>query len=459
MMELDLVIHGGKLITPEGILEVDLGVSGEKISAIGRGLVAEQIIDACGLLVLPGGVDPHVHLEMPTAVTVTSDDWESGTRAAACGGTTTVIDFVEPKDGQLLLEAFHLRRAQAEGCASVDFGLHMTLTRTDLETLSQVQGVNDAGLHSFKMYTTYPGFALDDHGLIAAFEAVAEVGGIALVHAENDAIVQRSQAKLVKAGNLHPRFHPRSRPALAEVEAIQRVIALAKFCGVSLYIVHVSTTEGLAAIERARHYWQDVQGETCPQYLLLDESRFNTNDAREASKFVCAPPLRTAGDSVSLWRALASGDIATIGTDHCAFNVDGQKDLGLADFRKVPGGLPGIESRLTLMHTYGVVKGRITLQQWVDLCCANPARIFGLWPRKGSLKIGADADIILFDPQREVSLTHDRLHEQVDYTPYEGFALSGYPVATFLRGRLIAQENKIVAPGYGKFVNESAGTK
>ncbi|MEJ5202080.1 MAG: dihydropyrimidinase [Anaerolineales bacterium] len=457
-MDFDLVIQNGTLVIGNQIMPSDIGILDGKIAAIARGLSGRKTFSAQNMLVIPGGIDPHVHLEMPTPTTITSDDWFTGTRAAAFGGTTTVIDFIEPEKDETLLEAFHKRRAQAEAKCVIDFSLHMTISRTDPETLAEIQTVIRTGIPSFKHYTTYEGFALPDEGLLAAFNAIAQAGGLVLVHAENDAIIKYSTLQLKSSGQLEPRFYPLSRPAIAEVEAIRRVILLARFTGVPLYIVHISTATGASAVEKARYHGQAVFGETCPQYLLLDQGRYQDKDPLYAAGHICAPPLREPKDNLSLWRMLQNGTLQTIGTDHCAFNLHGQKDKGLNCFTNVPGGVPGIESRLALMYTYGVRRGYLTLEQWIDCCCTLPARIFGLAPRKGVLAIGADADIVIFDPNRKVTITKDLLHENVDYTPYEGFELHGYPVATFLRGELLVDQGQWVATGFnGKFIPRFIG--
>jgi len=441
-MEIDLVIRNGRLVTPQGVFNADVAVCGDKIAMLGENLSGKQEVDASGLLVLPGGVDPHVHLEMPAGDIRTSEDWASGTLAAACGGTTTVIDFVEPEEGQSLLDALEARRHEAEGNAAVDFGLHMTLTNVQENTLRAVKDVIQCGVPSFKLYTTYEGFALDDADLLQALDGIQQAGGMALVHSENDGMVRWSLDKLAQEGQLGIADYPYSRPALAEVEAVQRMIELARLTETPLYIVHVSTAGGAAAIARARNRGQRVYGETCPQYLMLDASRYNAEDALEAAGYVCAPPLRTTSDQDALWHALGAETLDTVGTDHCAFTLKGQKDRGLTDFRLVPGGLPGIESRMALLYAFGVKTGKISLAQWVSLCCENPARIYGMFPRKGCLMPGADADIVLFDPNRKVELSSEFLHEQVDYSPYSGLQIQGWPVSVFLRGKRIVDNSE-----------------
>jgi dihydropyrimidinase len=439
-MIIDLVIKGGNLISRKGINRVDVGIQNGKIAKIASTLKGKEEISAAGMLVLPGGVDPHVHLEMPTEVTVTSDTWETGSKAAAFGGTTTVVDFVESRyPKQPLLESFQERLSQAEGRSAIDFSLHMTLSESNIETLQQIPGVVAAGMPSFKMYTTYKGFHLSDEEMLAAFEAISKAKGLAMVHAESDAIIQYAVHRLKNAGRLSVRDFPLSRPASAEKEAVERVLNLADYADTPVYIVHISTRSGAAAILRARQNGQAAWGETCPQYLLLDENCVRTKSFNGA-KFVCCPPLRTQQDQEYLWNSLTEGNLQTIGTDHCAFNFRGQKDLGKNSFLEIPSGLPGIELRLALVYTYGVKTGKLTLKQWVDLCCTTPARLFGLYPRKGEIIPGADADIVIFDPKHSEVITHSAVHENVDYTPYEGKKLAGKVRTTLLRGQVLIRD-------------------
>ncbi len=448
MTQLELVLKNGTVITPAGTRRADVGIHEGRIAAIEPRLEARESLDAAGLLVLPGAVDPHVHLQMPAGSTRSSDDWETGTRAAAHGGTTTVIDFVEPEPEEPLLAALAARRAEAEERAVIDYGLHMPLARADGPTLEAVPEVVAAGVTSFKTYTTYEGFRLDDAALLAALSAVAAVGGLTLVHAESDAITRRETARLLAAGQRAPRYHPLSRPAVAEAEAAQRALALAEVAGAPVYIVHVSTARAAAALAAAQARGQEAYGETCPQYLLLTAAEYGRPDF-EGAKFVCSPPLRSAADGEALWQALGRGTLQTLGTDHCPFNYEGQKELGRDAFDQIPGGLPSIEARLALLYTFGVRAGRLSLERWVELCAGAPARLFGLYPRKGALQVGADADVVLFDPEKRVTLTQALLHEQVDYTPYEGLELQGYPVTTLVHGKVIVHEEQFVGDGGG----------
>jgi len=450
-MNLDLVIQGGTLVTPAESFNADLGIRDGRIAAIGQDLSAPEMIDATGLLVLPGAIDPHVHLEMPVGVTASSDDFVTGSIAAACGGVTTFIDFVEPGPNQPLTTALAERRAAAEGRAVTDFALHMTLLNASPQTLAEIPAVVAAGSTSFKGYTTYDGFRLSDAEFLALMPAVRDAGGLMIVHAENDAIVQAMRTQLVAAGQLGPSAHPRSRPAVAEAEAVERILALAEVSAAPTYIVHISTARGAQAVARARRRGQAAFGETCPQYLVLTEAEYN-RPGFEGAKFVCSPPLRTPADQNGLWRALAQGDVQTVGTDHCPFFYAGQKELGREIFTAIPGGIPGIEARLALLHTFGVRQGRISLQRWVQVCSTGPARMFGLYPRKGTLVPGADADVVLFDPNKQLTLSHSILHENVDYTPYEGLHLTGYPVFTLRRGEVLMREGEYVGQTAGQYL-------
>jgi dihydropyrimidinase len=449
---LDLVITGGTLVTAAETVQADLGIAGQKIVAIGHGLQGARRLDASGRLVLPGAVDPHVHLDIEAGGTRSSDDFETGTIAAACGGTTTIIDFVEPELGGSLVAGLEARLAQAENKAVVDYALHMTLRRGDAQTLNQVPEAIRAGCTSFKTYMTYPGFRLSDADLLAALEAVRAAGGLVLVHAENDAVLEHRRQAYLAAGHTAPAFHPRSRPVPVEAEAIERALALAEVAGCPLYVVHTSTGRGADAIARARDRGQRAYGETCPQYLVLTDALYH-QPGFEGAKFVCSPPLRPPDNPPALWRHLAEGGLQTVGTDHCPFFYAGQKDLGRADFTKIPNGLPGIEARLALLYTLGVTQGRLSLTRWVEVCCTAPAQVFGLYPRKGTLMPGSDADVVIFDPERKVTLSRQVLHERVDYTPYDGLALQGYPVLTIARGEVIVADGDYVGRrGRGQFL-------
>ncbi len=456
-MQFDTVIRNGTLISSWGKIQADIGITGEKITAIERNLHGDKEINASDMLVIPGAIDPHVHLQMPVGETSSSDDWFTGTRAAVCGGTTTVIDFVEPVPGETLQAALEKRKNEALPKTVADFGLHMTITDSHPETLRQIPQIIEEGVNSFKCYLTYEGFRLTDEQLIQVLIAVKEADGFVMIHAENDAAITYLKQELLNAHKTSPQFHSESRPAITEIEAVTRALALAEVTKSVVYLVHLSTAGAAQAIHESKRRHVNCFAETCPQYLLLDERELS-RPGFEGAKFVCSPPLRTENDQEALWEGLFNKIIDTVGTDHCPFFYSSQKELGRDDFTKIPGGIPGIESRLALLHSFGVLENRISLERWVEVCCTAPARIFGLYPQKGSLQEGSDADIVIFDPRQKRLLTHSLLHENVDYTPYEGMELIGYPISTFVRGNLqFHQGNFIGKAGNGRFLTCKKG--
>jgi dihydropyrimidinase len=449
----DLVIAHGTVITAEASLAADLGIADGKIAAIGQQLTGRETIDASAKLVLPGAVDEHVHLQMPLGEFASSDDFYSGTVAAACGGTTTIIDFVEPRPGEPLVQALARRRAEADGHAVADYGLHMTLSRADEVTLAQIPASIEAGAASFKLYMAYEGLRLDDGGLLRALAALRKDGGRALVHAENHHAIVYLTAQMLAQGHTGPENHPLSRPDWMEAEAIHRLLALARVTDTPPVLAHLSCGVGLEAVRAARARGQTVWVETCPQYLLLDEQEYR-RPGFEGAKFVMSPPLRTGADRDALWAGLSAGEVDTVATDHCPFFFKTQKTRGRDDFSRIPGGAPGIETRLSLLYTHGVRSGRLTPERWVEVCCTEPARRFGLAPRKGTLAVGADADVVLFDPERRVTLSVRTLHQHVDYTPYEGWEVRGYPEMVLSRGEVIVRDGQFAgAAGRGSFLH------
>jgi len=448
----DLVITNGLLVTAEALTRADLAVSGGRIAAIGEKLPGQETIDATGKLVLPGAIDEHVHLEMSVGEFTSSDDFYTGTVAAACGGATTVIDFAEPGAGQPLVKALARRRAQADGKVVIDYGLHMTLSRADDATLAQVPDSIEAGAASFKLYMAYEGLRLDDGGLLRALATLREHGGRALVHAENHHAIAYLTARALARGSTGPENHPLTRPDVMEAEAIHRLLAIARVTGASLVLAHLSCALGLKEVRAARDRGQTVWVETCPQYLLLDQDEY-LRPGFEGAKFVMAPPPRTATDRAALWAGLAAREIDTVATDHCPFFFATQKTRGRDDFSRIPGGAPGIETRLALLYTHGVRAGRLSHERWVDVCCTEPARRFGLAPRKGTLSVGADADLVIFDPERRVTLQTATLHQNVDYCPYEGWQVHGYPETVLSRGEVIVRDGEFTgAAGRGQFL-------
>jgi dihydropyrimidinase len=451
-MQFDTVIRNGVLISGWGQIQADIGITGEKITAIARGLHGEQEIDASDMLVIPGAIDPHVHLQMPVGSTSSSDDWFTGTRAAVCGGTTTVIDFIEPAPGESLQAALEKRKGEAFPKVAADYGLHMTITDSHPDTLKQIPQMIEEGITSFKCYMTYQGFRLSDEQLLQVLVAVKQAGGLVMVHAENDAAIAYLKTELLKSHKIAPQYHAISRPAITEIEAVTRALLMAEVTRAAIYLVHLSTAGAAQVVHESRRRRVNCFAETCPQYLLLDDRELS-RPGFEGAKFVCSPPLRTENDQEALWEGLADQTINTVGTDHCPFFYSGQKELGRDDFTKIPGGIPGIESRLVLLHSFGVLENRISLERWVEVCCTAPARIFGLYPQKGTLQEGSDADIVIFDPHQKKLLTHSILHENVDYTPYEGMELTGYPVSTFLRGKLQFHQDTFTGKaGSGRFL-------
>ncbi len=450
-MDYELVIKNGLVVLEDGQENADIGISDGIIQAVEPGLSGRQVIDAQGKYVIPGGIDQHVHLEMPFMNTVTSDDWESGTKAAAVGGTTTLIDFIDPVKSKSLMEMVQERKALAENRAVIDYGMHLALIGGVPAFLDEIPVVVEAGIPSFKMYSTYAS-KMTDAEMLKAMAVIADSGGMAMVHCESDAIIEYLRTKLVAEGKISPQYHPVSRPEDAEGEAVERVIALANHAGAFVYIVHVSTTMGVDAIQRAHNRGQAVWGETCPQYLVLTEEEYQ-RPGFEPAKYLCQPPLRSQPNIDRLFQGLAERTLLTIGSDHCPFFYNGQKDIGKDVFTKIPGGMPGIESRLTLTYTYGVVPGKIDLNRWVQATSTNAARVFGMYPQKGCIRVGSDADLVIFDPNRSGVITKSMLHENVDYTPYEGVAYQGLPIMTIARGEIIAKEGEFVGAGHkGRFI-------
>ena len=449
----DLVISNGTLVTSEATTRADLGISSGKIVAIGTGLMGREKLDAMGMLVVPGAIDEHVHLQMPVGEFTSSDDFYTGTVAAACGGTTTVIDFAEPKSKQTLVEALVERQAEADGKVVVDYGLHMTLCQTDDGTLAQVRTCIDAGAASFKLYMAYEGLRLDDGGLLRALATLRDHGGRVLVHAENHHAIVYLIAQALSKGCTGPENHPLTRPALMEAEAIHRLLSLAHITRTPLVLAHLSCALGLEEVRAARARGTTVWVETCPQYLLLDEKEYHRSGF-EGAKFVMAPPPRTKADRAALWAGLAAGEVNTVATDHCPFFYETQKIRGRDDFSRIPGGAPGIETRLSLLYSHGVLSGQLTPERWVEVCCTEPAHRFGLAPRKGTLSVGADADVVIFDPEHRATLSVNSLHQNVDYCPYEGWEVQGYPVKVLSRGEVIVENGKFVGTaGRGRFLH------
>jgi dihydropyrimidinase len=455
-MNADLVIKNGAIVTAEAVFPADVAVRGEKITAIGQGLRGRKEIDAGGKYVIPGGIDGHVHLEMPIGLFTSTDDFFHGTRAAAFGGTTAIVDFVETQPAETMLEALAARQAKARQNVVIDYGLHMTIGPTDIAKLAQLPEVYAAGCGTFKLYMAY-GLRLTDGDLLLALEAVRDVGGLPVVHAENWDVITTLIRRNLAAGRASPDWHPRSRPPELEGEATGRVIDIAAWVGAPVHIFHVSCLQTVERIAAAKRRGLPVTGETCPQYLYLTDELLNRPGVAGALP-VCAPPLRPPGYQEPLWEALAAGALDVVTTDHCPFTA-AEKETGLDNYSLIPGGVPGIESRLSLAY-HGLVSranDRVTaLRRWVDVCSTTPALLFG-FSQKGKLLPGYDADIVVFDPEAEWVITPAQLHETAGWTPYEGLRLRGRPVVTISRGEVIAAYGEWLGEaGRGCFINRAA---
>jgi len=453
---MDLVVKNGTIVTATESYRADIGISGETIALIKPDLSGDESLDATGMLVMPGGVDPHTHMELPLAGTVSADDFRTGTIASACGGTTTIIDFAIPGAGQTLRQALDIRLRQAEGKACVDYGLHMAMGTVSDDRLAEMDDMVSSGVPSFKLFMAYKGsLMVDDEALFRALLQAKTVGGLIAVHAENGDMLHSLITKYVAEGRKEPVWHALSHPPEAEAEATQRAVLLAGMSGAPLYVVHMSTAGALEALKAGRAKGLKVYGETCPQYLMLSREKYEEPNF-EGAKYVMSPPLREKEDSEVLWKGLAGGDIAAVGTDHCPFNFVGQKDLGREDFSKIPNGMPGVETRLPLLYHFGVKAGRFSINRFVELVSTGPARLFGLLPRKGTIGLGADADLVIWDPKREHRLTKENLHMNVDYSPYEDVTVRGYPAMVLQRGKVLVRDNQFVGKvGAGQFLKRN----
>ncbi|KKM12788.1 hypothetical protein SY88_01540 [Clostridiales bacterium PH28_bin88] len=449
---MDLLIRNGVLVSGGRMQQADLAVAGSRVKDIGRRLrpgKGTRVLDAAGRYVLPGIIDAHTHYRLHTRGTVTAEDFFTGTRAAACGGVTTVIDFADQVPGFTLAEAARWRMADAAG-ACVDFGLHMVVTRVTPGLELELAQLVAMGIPSVKVFTTYrqAGYMLEEEDITRLLVMARAVGALVTVHAEDNGVVEESEARMRREGKTAPGDHGLSRPAAAEARAIRRVIELARREEAQVYFVHVSTAEGCRAIREAREAGQPVWGETCPHYLLLNEDEYRYE---EPHRFIMTPPLRTATDQAALWEGLGDGVLQVVATDHCAFSLE-QKGEAQTCFDTLPG-VPGTETLLPLVYSYGPAMGRFSLPAMVDLLSTMPAKIFGLYPRKGDLQVGSDADVVVFNPEAPRELRARALHSAAGYTPFEGMTVRGYPEVTILRGKVIYEHGRFCGQeGDGRFI-------
>jgi dihydropyrimidinase len=450
------LITNGTIVTADGSYPGDVLVDGETIAGIGFGMAgmveADETIDATGKYVVPGGIDAHTHMKLPFGGTFAKDDFETGSRAAAFGGTTTIVDFAVQSKGKSLREGLDTWHAMAEGKAVIDYGFHMIMSDVTDESLKEMDQLVDEGIPDFKLFTAYPGvFYSDDGAIFRAMQQTAKNGGLILMHAENGIAIDVVAAQMVAAGTTDPIGHGLARYSVFEGEATNRVIRLAQAAKVPVYFVHMSAKEALREVREARDEGLPVFAETCPQYLFLTLD--DLGNGFEGSKFVCSPPLRTPDHAVELWKGLLKDDLQVVSTDHCPFDFHGQKELGRGDFRKIPNGLPGVEDRVDLMFDGGVVGGHISKERWVEIISTAPARIFGMYPKKGAIAVGSDADLLVFDPNRKRTISAKTHHMDVDYSCYEGKTIQGTSEVVMSRGTVIVRNGEFSGrPGYGKFL-------
>ena len=447
------LIKNGTIVNADSTSRADVLVDGETIATIGTDLAAtaDRTIDASGRWVIPGAIDVHTHMELPFGGTAAKDTFETGTRAAAFGGTTTIVDFAVQPRGKALRDGLDAWHAKADGNACIDYGFHMIISDVRDDVLEEMDTLVDEGVTTFKLFTAYPGvFYSDDGAIFRAMQQTAKNGGLIMMHAENGMAIDVVAAQTFAAGNTDPYYHGTSRSPVLEGEATNRVIRLAEVAGAPVYIVHLSAREALNEVRRARDEGLPAFAETCPQYLFL--SLDDMGDGFNGAKFVCSPPLRPADHQEDLWLGLLKDDLQVVSTDHCPFDFHGQKEMGQGDFRKIPNGLPGVENRVDLLHSGGVATGRLSPNRWVEVISAAPARMFGL-PQKGAVAVGLDADLVVYDPNRTHVISASTHHMDVDYSCYEGLEVTGGADVVLSRGKIVVDgEEWLGARGDGRFL-------
>ncbi|MEU3610229.1 dihydropyrimidinase [Streptomyces sp. NPDC035033] len=456
------LIRGGLVVTASDELHADVLVEDGRVAALAAhgsdaaaGWTADRVLDATDRYVIPGGVDAHTHMELPFGGTFASDTFETGTRAAAWGGTTTIVDFAVQSVGHTLREGLDAWYAKADGNCAIDYAFHMIMSDVTPATLREMPLLVQEGISSFKLFMAYPGvFYSDDGQILRAMQVAAGTGGLIMMHAENGIAIDVLVEQALARGETDPRFHGEVRKALLEAEATHRAIQLARVAGSPLYVVHVSAQEAVAELAAARDMGLPVFGETCPQYLFLSTDNLAEPDF-EGAKYVCSTPLRPKEHQAALWRGLRTNDLQVVSTDHCPFCFTGQKELGRGDFSKIPNGLPGVENRMDLLHQ-AVVDGHISRRRWIEIACATPARMFGLYPQKGTIAPGADADLVIYDPHTTQTLSAETHHMNVDYSAYEGRTVTGQVETVLSRGTVVIDRRTYVGrAGHGAFVPRS----
>lgn len=448
------LFKGGTVVSGKGTKRADVLVDGEKIVRVARSITdpLAQTVDVTGKFLLPGFIDAHTHFDLDVANTTTVDDFDSGSLAAIHGGTTTVIDFACPNKGETLAHGLQLWHEKADGRTWCDYSFHMTIDDWNETIKSEIPKMFEQGVSSFKMYMTYPAMMIGDEAMYHALKKLREKGGICGVHCENSGVIDALIAEKKAAGEMGVGSHPRTRPDFLEAEAVSRLLRIAQAVDIPVVIVHLTNAAALREVEAARKRGQRVYVETCPQYLLLDDSVYDDPDYSRAARYVCAPPIRKTEDQRVLWAALRKGEIQTVSTDHCSFTLE-QKDAGRGDFTRIPGGLPGVETRGELLYTYGVTTRKISLATMCRVLSENPAKLYGMFPRKGVLQAGADADIVVYDPQADHLLRAEDMTSLAGYTPYEGFPIRGGIRQVWLRGRLAVEDGFVLAGPDGKYIS------
>lgn len=447
------LFKNGTVVSGRGTRRADVLVENEKILQVGRNLSdpLARAIDVTGKLLMPGFIDAHTHFDLDVCNTTTADDFDSGTKSAIRGGTTTIVDFACPNKGESLHHGLDLWHRKADGKCWCDYGFHMTIDDWNAEIEKEIDDMYAAGISSFKMYMTYPAMMIGDEAMYKALKKLKEKGGICGVHCENSGVINALIEEKKAAGEMGVSSHPETRPDFLEAEAVSRLLRIAQAVDIPVVIVHLTNAATLAEVTAARRRGQKVYVETCPQYLVLDDSVYYNEDFSRAARYVCAPPLRKPEDCRALWAGLRKGDIQTISTDHCAFTL-AQKDAGRGDFTKIPGGLPGVEARGELVYSFGVTTRKISLATMCKVLSENPAKLYGMFPRKGIIAPGADADIVVYDPQADHILRAEDMVSRAGYTPYEGFLTHGSVSQVWLRGKLMVENGHVIGEQEGQYI-------